>query len=159
MQPIHPDRSTVSRTAKRDSGRRAFLVAGASGAILLGFGGWQWGSRFAASKARWIEAAVRKNLPGVALDEPSLARFIATVESSSMIDSRSQALAVFVARGAPWITQRIPRVQRALETRERQVLTKYLLGSNFFQVGDPRRELIVWSGTPVACGSPWASVA
>ncbi len=159
MKPSKHDRSPGPEATKRGFSRRTFLFAGAGAAMVLGFGGCQWQFGFASSKARWIEAVVRKNLPGATLDASSLARFVATMQSGPLIESRAQALAVFVARAAPWMTQRIGKVHSALESRERQVLTEYLLVSNFFQVGDPQREPIVWSGAPLACGNPWASFA
>lgn len=158
MQPTGNDPSPVATPRRRRAfSRRLFLATGAGGAIALGVGGWQWWSGFAGSRARWVESAVRKNLRGVVLDQDSLARFVQAVLAGRLIETRTQGMAVFAHRAAPWLTQRIPKVRQALETRERQVLTEYLIGSNFFHVVDPRREPIVWYGAPVACGNPWAS--
>jgi hypothetical protein len=93
------------------------------------------------------------------LDEQSLAAFVRKTLDGPMLRPRGQQFAAFAQSAAPWIANRVPKVRSALEKRERQVLTDYLLGSNFFQLSDPGRELVVYYGPPVACANPFARLA
>jgi hypothetical protein len=139
----------------RSPGRRRFMLAGAAGAIAIGGAGvFSWNS-FSGSRAAWVEQVVRRNLPGVHLDERSLANFIRDALAGDLLRPRARKVAVFAHQTAPWLTVRVPQVRDGLEKTERQVLTAYLLGSNFFRVNDPREETITYYGPAVACANPF----
>lgn len=135
--------------------RRTFLAgsiataAGASGVA------WLYTDRTSA----WIERTVRANLPGIALDEAALRRFVQDVRASQLFAPRLSRMTVFAHATLPWVTARVPRARRGLEKLERRVLTEFLLGSNFFQVADPRRTTIIYHGLARVCPNPFADFA
>ena len=143
-----PERRTLSR--------RRFLLASAGGVAVLGVAGSAMWDRYAASPASWVEQIVRRNLPGVAIDEASLTAFVRDMLAGDMLKPQAHRLAVFAYQTVPWITLRIPKARNGLEKLERKVLTEYLLGSNFFQASDPKRTRIVYHGPAIACGNPFA---
>lgn len=146
----------VAETAERRTlSRRRFLVASAGGAAVLGLAGSVMWDRYAASRASWVEQIVRRNLPGVVIDEASLATFVGETLAGDLLKPQAHRLAVFAYQTAPGIALRIPKARNGLEKLERRVLTEYLLGSNFFQVDDPKRTRIVYHGPAVACGNPF----
>jgi hypothetical protein len=116
-------------------------------------------NRYTDSRALWIEQVVRGNLPGVSLDERSLPAFVRDVLAGDLLKPHTHRISVFAQQTAPWLTSRVSRAREGLERLERRVLTEYLLGSNFFRVPDPKRETIVYFGSPVACANPFASLA
>jgi hypothetical protein len=143
---------------KRELNRRTLLLGGA-GAIGLSAGGAFLWNRYSQSRASWVEDVVRRNLPGVVLDEPSLQAFVRDVLSGDLLQPHLYRIAIFAQQATPWITARVPKVRDGLEKLERRVLTEYLLGSNFFRVEDSRRETIVYLGPAVACSNPFATLA
>jgi hypothetical protein len=135
--------------------RRKVLIGAGAGALVLGtVGSLSW-NRFADHRARWVEKVVRSNLPGVTVDEPSLAVFVSNILDGGLLKSSARKASLFAEQALPWLTARIPRVRTGLETIERQVLTEYLLGSNFFRVADPKRETIAYYGPAAACANPF----
>lgn len=137
--------------------RRRFL-AGSAAAVAVGGTGTAWWSTRDSQRAAWIEDVVRRNLPGVALDEPSLQIFVRTTLASELFASRKRRLAFAAHQSVPWLVARMPRARERIALLERMVLTEYLLGSNFFR-SDPRHEVIVFHGRAVACANPFASLA
>ena len=137
--------------------RRRFLIVGAGGIVAVGALGTAAVHHYGDGRARWVERVVRRNLPGVMIDEASLATFVQTVLEGDLLRSHVHRAAVFAQRAAPWLTSRVPKVREGLEGLERRVLTEYLIGSNFFRVRDPKRELIVYSGALNACANPFAT--
>lgn len=138
---------------QRGFNRRHFIVAALSAVGLGGIYSW---NRYRASRAAWVEQTVRRNLPGVTLDESSLAQFVRSVLESDLLEPQTHRVAVFAERMVPWLTDRIPKARDGLEKLERRVLTEYLLGSNFFRVADPKQETIVYSGPIGVCANPFA---
>lgn len=135
--------------------RRRFLVASAAGAVTLGaVGVIQWNGS-ASGRALWVENVVRKNLPGVQIDPVSLADFVREILESDLLKASSRKAALLAEQVAPWLTLRVPKIRNGLEGIERQVLTEYLLGGNFFRVSDPKREAIVYYGHATACANPF----
>jgi len=65
--------------------RRKFLIAGVASACTLGAVGVFSRSEFTSYRARWIQQVVRRNLPGVVLDEPSLAVFVNDMLAGSLL--------------------------------------------------------------------------
>jgi hypothetical protein len=148
------------RTVRNSSlSRRRFLLAGAGGAVASLAGGGLLLKRYADSRAVWIEQVVRDNLPGVSLDESSLAAFVRDVLAGDLLEPHTHRLSVFAQQTTPWLTRQVPRAREGLDKLERRVLTEYLMGSNFFRIPDPKRETIVYVGPSLACGNPFASLA
>jgi hypothetical protein len=135
--------------------RRRLLVA-ASGVAVLGGTGALWiGSRLDGKRA-WIEAVLREHLPGVQLDPASLATFVAHFAENRVFEDGRSNLAMMLDQSVPSLTQQVSKAARRVDRLERRVVTEYLLGSNFFRVADPRKETIVYSAAPPACGNPFA---
>ncbi len=147
----------VSETPERRTlSRRRFLVVSVGGAAVLGVAGSVMWDRYAASRASWVEQVVRRNLPGVVIDEASLAAFVRDTLAGDMLEPHTHRMAVFARQMLPWVALRIPKVRNGVEKLERRILTEYLVGSNFFQVSDPKRTRIVYHGPAIACGNPFA---
>jgi hypothetical protein len=143
---------------KRELSRRTLLLGGAGGAIGLSAGGAFLWNRYSQSRASWIDDIVRRNLPGVVLDESSLRAFVRDVLAGDLLQPHLYRISIFAQQTTPWITARVPKVRDGLEKLERRVLTEYLIGSNFFRVKDSQRETIVYLGPAVACSNPFATL-
>jgi hypothetical protein len=128
------------------------LIGG--GIAITGIGLVSW-SRYGNAPAAWVERVVRDNLPGIALDEASLATFVREILSGDLLRPTLHRLAVHVHHAAPWLSARVSKTRHGLEKLERQVLTHFLLGSNFFRVADPKRERIIYYGAAIACNNPF----
>ena len=132
--------------------RRRLLIGG--GIAITGVGLRSWG-RYGNAPAVWVERVVRDNLPGIAFDEASLAAFVREILSGELLRPALHRFAVHTHHAAPWLSARMSKTREGLEKLERQVLTQFLLGSNFFHVADPKRETITYSGSAIACNNPF----
>jgi hypothetical protein len=101
---------------------------------------------------------VRRNLPGVLIDEASIAAFVQDVLASGLLDSHKARLAVLADTTIPAL-RRIAPARERMERLERLVLTEFLMGSNFFRTGDTKSQPIVYSGRIPACGNPFATLS
>jgi len=146
---------TMNMTSKFSPRRRKLLIAGAGGAAVLGICGAASWAQLTNHRAIWVERVVRDNLPGIDLDAVSLQTFIKDMLASEWLQSKPVKLAVFADRFVPWLPAHFSKARDGLEGLERNVLTEYLIGSNFFRVPDPKREKIVYSGTVMACRNPF----
>jgi len=143
-------------TSRPDSPTRRKLLVASAGVATLGAAGAVWvGSRYDGPQA-WIEAVIRRNLPGIRLDPASLAKFVAEFAARREVNGRSASTAMLLDQTVPALTRRVAKAQRQVERLERRVVTEYLIGSNFFRVRDPRAEVIVYAGAIPACGNPFA---
>lgn len=138
------------------SSRRLLLLGGMAGLATAGIAGTYTLERHPARRAAWVEDVVRRHLPGVRLDEESLAAFVQKVLESDLFEPKKNRLAAFANRTVPALAGRVRPLRRQLAQLERQVLSEFLLGSNFFRVADPARETIVHSGRFPACDNPFA---
>ena len=136
--------------------RRNFLAAGFAGLVAIAAGGSFAGHRYATGRAGWIEEVVRRNLPGVRLDEPSLAAFVRDVLRSDLLTPRKVRLIVLADSTLPALARRVPPARERIERLERLVLSEFLIGSNFFRVADARSATIFYAGKFPACGNPFA---
>lgn len=135
-------------------GRRKVLV-GAAGAVTLGvFSAAAW-TPVKNHRARWIEQAVRDNLPGIDLDPASLQTFVSHMLGHERMRPVLVRATVFADRFVPWLPAHVAKARDGLAGLERHVLTEYLIGSNFFRVSDPRRETITYHGPVLACSNPF----
>jgi hypothetical protein len=132
------------------------LIGSLAGSALV-LGGSLAGIRYATGLAAWTADVVRRNLPGVLIDEASLATFVQHVLESDFLDSGTARLAVLADATVPAL-RRIPPARERMERLERRVLTRFLIGSNFFRGVDTTSQPIVYSGIP-ACGNPFARLS
>ena len=137
--------------------RRRFLIGGIAAAFAIAATTFSW-NRYGTGRALWIEDVVRRNLPAIRLDEPSLAVFINDVLAGDLLTQRKRRIWLFAHQTMPWLTTRMPEIHETMERLERLVLSDYLIGSNFFRVPDPRQETITYYGRPPACGNPFFSL-
>ena len=137
--------------------RRVLLIGGLAGSALV-LGGSLAGIRYASGPAAWIADVVRRNLPGVLIDEASIATFVQHVLESDLFDSYEAPLAVLADETIPAL-RRIPPARERMERLERRILTEFLVGSNFFSGVDATLQPIVYSGTNPACGNPFATLS
>jgi hypothetical protein len=105
-----------------------------------------------------VERVLRTNLPGIVFEEHSLAAFVQHIDAVEAGQSTLHQAVAFAAHTAPSLVNAIPKIKKNEALRERQVLTEYLIGSNFFRV-DPTREPIVYQGAATACTNPFATFA
>lgn len=145
----------MTATKNFSPGRRKLLIAGAGGTLALGiFGAASWGT-LRNYRATWVESVVRENLPGIELDTASLRSFIKDILAHERLQRTAVKATVFADRFVPWLPANIAKARDGLEGLERFVLTEYLIGSNFFRIPDPKREIIVYGGRAVACINPF----
>jgi hypothetical protein len=150
----------ATATAKSDRSlisRRNFLLAGAGVSAILAAVAVEW-VQHPGGAGKWIEDIVRRNLPGIELDETSLHSFVGEVLASEQLDGKHQWFYSTAMMPTRWLGSIVPVLRQARERIERQVLTRYLIGSNFFRVPDPTRETIFYVGTTIGCGNPFASL-
>jgi hypothetical protein len=133
------------------------LIGGVAGVAALALGGSLAGIRYAGGRAAWIADVVHRNLPGVLIDEASIATFVQDVLASGLLDSDKRRLAILADTTIPALRRLAPARER-IEWLERLVLTEFLVGSNFFRVADPKTQTIVYSGKTPACGNPFATL-
>jgi hypothetical protein len=133
------------------SGRRNLLV-GAVGALVAGAIAW---TPLKNHRASWIEQVVRDNLPGVNLDPESLQTFVSYMLGHERLQPALVRATILADRFVPWLPAHISKAREGLEGLERQVLTEYLIGSNFFRIPDPKRGKIVFGGAVIACRNPF----
>jgi hypothetical protein len=107
------------------------LIGGLAGSALV-LGGSLAGIRYASGPAAWIADVVHQNLPGVLIDEASLATFVQHVLESDLLDSNKARLAVLADATMPTL-RAIPPTRERIERLERRVFTEFLIGSNFFR--------------------------
>ena len=133
------------------------MIGGLAGSALV-LGGSLAGIRYANGPAAWIADVVRRNLPGVLIDEASLATFVQHVLESGLLDSPQVRLAVLADATIPAL-RRIPSASERMERLERRVLSRFLIESNFFRGLDTTSQPIVYSGRIPACGNPFATLS
>jgi hypothetical protein len=133
------------------------LIGGLAGSALV-LGGSLAGIRNASGPAAWIADVLRRNLPGVLIDEASMATFVQHVLESDLLDPYKARLAVLADATIPAL-RCIPAARERMESLERRVLTRFLIGSNFFRGVDTTSQPIVYSGRIPACGNPFATLS
>lgn len=142
--------------APRRMGRRRFLAA--TGALLATAGsGAAWVAWRGIDREAWIEFVVRKHLPGIELDAESLARFAREFAQHFIFDNWRSGVALRLDYIAPRLAHALAKTQNRVALMERLALSEFLMGSNFFRVPDPRRATIVYGGSILACGNPFAT--
>jgi hypothetical protein len=141
-------------TSPFSASRRRFLLGGMA-SVLAGSLVGNLSSEHATGQDAWVEKILRKNLPGIKLDEASLPHFFRDIHAKGLLDAYRHRLAVFLDQTIPTPTNWVTMLRHAIEGRERLVLSEFLLGSNFFQAQDPMSETITYFGPSPVCGNPF----
>ena len=133
--------------------RRTFLAIGAAtagGIAAIGTG-------YAATGGYeiWIRSVLSRSLPGYSLDPEGLARFVTTYEAlqPSSIKQRVVAAAEGLLKAKSFLPER--KAKQVAEI-EREVLSDFLIGSDFFENYPNGPKVITYRGAPTACISPFA---
>jgi inactivated superfamily I helicase len=131
--------------------RKLLLAAGA-----LGLAGIGWLGLRPYDRKSWIEATLRKYLPGISIEAESLAKFTTEMSRSQQFNDTRQRVALWMDHALPNIARHLPKAGDRIDRMERQVVSDFLTGSNFFRVADPKHETIFYAGAIPACGNPFA---
>lgn len=103
----------------------------------------------------WIRDALSRSLPGYSFDPAGLARFVAEYDARQPFSIKRRVLAA--AQGLidtkPFLPER--KVMHLAEI-EREVLSDFLVGSDFFENYPDGPKVITYRGAPAACISPFA---
>jgi predicted phosphoadenosine phosphosulfate sulfurtransferase len=140
--------STTTNRRRFIAGATLIAAAVSSGALWF-----SWGPEH---RQTWVEEVLRKNLPGIQLDPDSLGKFVRSFAAGHEFDDKRMNVAVWMDQALPSVARRISKAERRLARLERLVVSDYLLGSNFFRVEDPRKEIIIYGGRIAVCGNPFA---
>jgi hypothetical protein len=102
-------------------------------------------------------AFFRRALPGVTIDEKSALVAIDEFVSDWPMAKRLALGAAWNMAGVDTMAAMHPR----FEPPARHLLTHFLLGSNFFEVKDPRAQPIVYTGNKIGtpCANPFANLS
>ncbi|MGE0118035.1 MAG: hypothetical protein AB7S71_02190 [Dongiaceae bacterium] len=104
-------------------------------------------------KHDFFASMLRRHLPGLALADGEIRKFV-DAYWPRFIDRhgrRRARLLILTVR----LDQVIPEEADVTEQIERDVITQFLIGSNFFQRADPGSETIAFSELPTICPNPF----
>jgi hypothetical protein len=133
--------------------RRKFLAMGAAAAGSIA----AIGTVYVATDRYegWIRDVLSRSLPGYSFDPAGLARFTAEYDARQPFSIKRRVLAV--AEGLIDTKPFLPeRKAKHLAEREREVISDFLVGSDFFENYPNGPKVITYRGAPTACGSPFA---
>lgn len=124
-------------------GAVGIVAAGVAGAVGVAVGGDGYG---------FIGAILRRNLPGIALSDTEIGKFVAAywpefIAPPSRRDAALRRLAV--------LAHAISSEIMISEETEREILTEFLIGSNFFELPDPRSAAIEFRELARVCPNPF----
>jgi hypothetical protein len=133
--------------------RRKFLLlsSAAGGVAVLG------GLTYARTDhySRWIQEILHRDLPGYTLEPNGLTQFVDEYFNRQHGDIRLRLFAA--AEGIMDIDPVLPATKaRKVVEEERRILTKFLLGSDFFANYPGGPKVITYQGMPRACINPFA---
>lgn len=106
----------------------------------------------------WIENIITSHLPGVRLDPTGLANFSSEKMQEIGHNPNYRIYAASLSMGADMATVS-SALREKVETFERKAVSDFLLHSNFFHLGDPRTESVIYEKPddgPRACQNPFA---
>jgi len=135
--------------------RRRFLLMGTAAGALVVLGGGV--AVVAMDRYRgWIRAILRRSLLGYEIEPEGLKRF---VEDYNAASRDGLGVRTFAATQNIYdATFILPEdMKDTVDGRERMILTKFLLGSDFFEQYPNGTKVITYRGAPEACGSPFAT--
>jgi hypothetical protein len=132
--------------------RRRFLALGAAAGGMAAIGT----VLFSNGYRSWVVSVLERALPGYSYDPAGLDLFVEERASShaTVLKFRLLGAAESVV-DARWMMPR--RVVHRIEDEERDVLTEFLIGSDFFQQYPYGGRTITYTGRRTACISPFAT--
>lgn len=141
-------------SARRFTRRNLLLGGAALGALGLGVAGYA----ATASAFDFFKAMLRSQLPGVRISDASLRAFTedAVIGRQSDFAPKLRVLSGMVRTLGFDAVASIMQDSYAFEKFNRDFLTQFLVGSNFFQLTDPRAEEVIYFGRPGACPNSFA---
>lgn len=135
--------------------RRQLLLGGAAvGALGLAGGGYL----LSAGPADFFRAMLDARLPGVKISRESIEAFVEDSLKNRNDDFLPKLKILSAGTRAVGYENLAAAMKdnEAFEVFDREFLTRFLLGSNFFNVADPTKEEVIFVGVPPACGNPFA---
>ena len=136
--------------------RRTFLMAGTAVGALVAIGGGAAAFVWSDHYRGWIEATLRRALPGYDLEPEGLERFVDGYYGRKQGNAK---LRLFAAAErlveARWALPR--NMAEDVEQEERRIVSDFLLGSDFFQTYPDGPKMIAYAGPGEACISPFAT--
>jgi hypothetical protein len=133
--------------------RRKLMIGGLTLLTMGGVAACTLGFAMFANRYGVFGAILRRNLPDVQLPEAEIRKFVDAYLPEFL--ARRGRREAFLWRAATMIDDLAPWGAQITEEVERDVLTQFLIGSNFFQLSDPRSEVIEFFGLPSACPNPF----
>lgn len=134
--------------------RRRFVI-GSCGVLLTGAtAAGALGIAALGDKYGFFGSIVRRNLPGIPLDDAEIRQFVDAYWPGFLArygPTKGAGRRVVVALDAM-----LPGETAMTEAIERDVLTQFLMGSNFFQLTDPSTDAIRFLDLASACSNPFA---
>lgn len=132
-------------------GRRTFLALGAAGLGLATVGA----AMVARGYDSWVRATLRRVLPGHSFNAAGLDRFVDEYGSThaDALKFRLFGVADSILDAKSLLPE---KKVHYIEDEERDLLTEFLIGSDFFQRAPDNASEITYSGRPVGCRSPFA---
>jgi hypothetical protein len=133
--------------------RRTFLAIGAAtagglaavGTVYAATGGYE----------SWVRSVLSRSLPDYSFDPEGLTRFVAAYEARQPSSIKQRV--VVAAEGLLKVKSFLPeRKAKQIAEIEREMLSDFLVGSDFFENYPNGPKLITYRGAPTACVSPFA---
>jgi hypothetical protein len=100
---------------------------------------------------QWITALIRAHLQGASIPQAAIDAFVAEVAPAFSVRHRAVAVFRTVLPGQPIA---VASLERGAKQLERDLLSKFIVGSNFFSI-DPEREPVEYAGDWI-CANPFA---
>jgi hypothetical protein len=94
-----------------------------------------------------------RHLPGIRLSEKSIRDF--TSAYWPILMRRYGSAGSWNRLVKHLADESLPGTMEATIRLEREIVTAFLTGSNFFQLKDPSMQTVEFTGLPVACGNPF----
>lgn len=135
--------------------RRTFLLT-AAGAAAVGVGGAAALDRSDFPLRHWIARIVRDNLPGISIGDATLEAYVADVLVDPVASSKLTRLAALANLVAPDIHAANDYLARRVDDFERNIVSGFLMNSNFFEIENIHGEEIVYEGGRAPCTNPFA---
>jgi hypothetical protein len=135
--------------------RRKFLLLSSAAGSLAVVGG---GAAFVITDhyRGWIRGILHRGLPGYSLEPKGLTQFGDEYFAKHRHARKQRVIAA--AEGVMNLDAMVPAgMARRIALEEREILTDFLIGSDFFQNYPRGSKVITYSGKPAACTSPFAT--
>jgi len=104
----------------------------------------------------FFAAVLRRYLPNAVVPDSELVEFIQSYWP--LMEKRYGSRAALMRTLNAVDRLLIPGELESTELLERDILTNFLIGSNFFNLKDPKTESIDFTGLSIACANPFRRV-